>query len=287
MFDLRLSGIFALTAFLLSLMIGLVSGATMPMLIVRPLIFAVVFFAFAAFIKIVVGRFLPELMEDSVDMDDFSPGSRINILEGDGPSDSTAMTEGFVSGALGPAPTAGAKPDDSEDGLGDISELSRRSLFSPSAEARMPAGESFMGVDQNAKERYTDSGGPGDAPVPDFSNMFTPDPSFEAHSGGQVRATGTGAGSGIGPASVASAAPKAGGSFDSDDTLPDLDSMAEAFMSDSSEEEQGGGTSEYSSPGSPRRPASSSKKAPEWTQDFNPKDIAMGLRTVLSKEKEG
>jgi hypothetical protein len=58
--------------------------------------------------------------------------------------------------------------------------------------------------------------------------------------------------------------------------------MAGAFMSNSSNEEFG--ANEYSAP-SPRKP--SSNKAPQWTEDFNAKEIAMGLRTVLSKDKEG
>jgi len=283
-FDLRFSGIFALTAFLLSFLIGLVSRANMPILILRPLIFAVIFFALAAFTKILIGKFLPELLEDNMEEDVFSPGSRINILEGDSPADSSTMAEGFISGALGGQASSGAKPDDSEDGLGDISELSRRSYFSPSVGEKVPAGESISGIDQNAKERYTDDVGLGGAPVPDFSNMFSPDPSFAAPAGGQAKASGTGGG--MGPGTVASVGPKTESAFSSDDTLPDLDSMAEAFMSDSSNEEQGA-TAEYSAPSSPRRPASSSKKAPEWTQDFNAKDIAMGIRTALSKDKEG
>jgi len=284
-FDLRFSGIFAVIAFILSLLIGLVSRATMPMLIIRPSIFAVIFFVFAAFAKILVGRFLPELLEERADEDIFSPGSRVNILEGDSPADSSAMTEGFISGALGPSPVSatGAKPDESDDGLGDISELSRRISFSQGAGGSGTPIESISGVDQNVKELYTDDGGSGDSAAPDFSNMFTPDPAFDAPSGGQAKSAGKGAGTR--PGTVASVAPKAGGSFDSDEVLPDLDSMAEAFMSGSSDEEQG--AAEYSAPGPSRKPASSSNKAPDWTKEFNAKDIAMGLRTVLNKEKEG
>jgi len=272
-FDIRLSGIFALVAFILSLLIGLVSGSTMPMLIIRPLIFAVIFFVLSALIKVLVGQFLPELLEASADEDDLSPGSRVNILEDDDLSYSpSAVTDGFVSGAIGGS-SSGAKPDDSEDNLGDISELSAgRSFFSPPSGENNQAGESISGIDQNAKERYTDSGGANDSVVPDFSKMFSAGSSFEAPSGGQARAASTGAGA------------RTEAAYNSDEALPDLDSMAEAFMSDSSNEEQA--ASEYSAPSSSRRPASSNK-APKWTEDFNPKEIAMGLRTALSKDKEG
>jgi len=272
-FDLRFNGIFAVTAFVLSLLIGLVSRSTMPMLIIRPLIFAVIFFALSAFVKILVGRFLPELLDDSAYEDDFKPGSRVNILEDDNLSYSSAVTDGFVAGTIGGSPS-GAKPDDSEDNLGDISELSTRNFFSSAAGENNLAGEGISGIDQNAKDGYTDSGGAGDSAVPDFSKMFSPDPSFEAPSGGQARAASTSAGASVKTRAV----------FDSDETLPDLDSMAEAFMSDSSNEEQA--ANEYSAPSSVRRPASSNK-APKWTEDFNAKEIAMGLRTALSKDKEG
>ena len=266
MLDLKFSGIFAGIAFFLSLLIGLVSRSTMPMLIVRPLIFAAIFFALSALIKILVSSKLPELLEGSADGDSSMPGSRINILEDAGASDSSAMTEGFISGALGQA-SAGAKPDDSEDDLGDISELSKR-IFPQSSGEDAQAGESIPGIDQNEKGSYTDNGGSSDTIIPDFSNMFSAGSSSDAPAGGQARAAGARARTGVG--------------LDSDEGLPDLDSMAEAFMSGSPDEGQG--ANERSAPGLSRR---SSDKTPKWTEDFDAKEIAMGIRSVLKKDKEG
>jgi len=294
LFDLRLSGIFAVTAFVLSFVIGLLSRLSLPVLIIRPLIFAVVFFVLSAFIKMLIGRFLPELLEDSADEDGLAPGSRINILEDDGPSLTSAVPDGFTSLASAQA-TVGAKPDDSDDGLGDISDLSRRNIFSQPDEGNTSAMGSILGgIDQNAKELYNDNGG-SDPIVPDFSKMFSPEPSsIEAPpAAGQAKAPGT-----VSTAGPVAAKAKAAGTtvpanfaiktvesgFDTDEALPDLDSMAGAFMSDSSDEEEG--PVESSAPSSPSR-AASSKKAPEWTEKFEPKDMAMGLRTVLSKDKEG
>ena len=280
MFDLRLSGIFGVTAFILSFVIGLVSRLTLPMLIIRPLIFAVIFFALSAFVKILISRFLPELLEDSTDEDGLTPGSRINILEDDGPSLTSAAPEGLTNLASAQV-TVGAKPDDSDDGLGDISDLSRRNIFSQPDEGNISAMGSILGgIDQNAKERYNDNGGSSDPIVPDFSKMFSPEPSSiePPPAAGKAKAAAAGKAPNVAIKTVESA-------FNSDEALPDLDSMAEAFTSDSSDEEQE--ASEPSAPSSPRRAASSSKKAPEWTEDYDPKDIAMGLRTVLSKDKEG
>jgi len=266
-YDLKYSGIFAVAAFVLSLLIGLLSRSTMPMLIIRPLIFAAIFFALAAFIKILISRHLPELLENAASDDDaLKPGSRINILEDEIPADSSALAEGFISGALSQA-SAGAKPDDSEDDLGDISELSKRSALYSAAEG------SLTGIDQNAKEEYTDKGGLVDSVEPDFSNLF----GTEASASSQERAAGTAANTSV------KASAKKGGGANSDEDLPDLDSMAEAFTSESSG--QGSEASEYSGADFLKKP--SSDKAPKWTEDFDAKEIAMGLRTVLKKDKEG
>jgi len=70
---------------------------------------------------------------------------------------------------------------------------------------------------------------------------------------------------------------------DSEESLPDLDSMAGAFKSSSQDEDPD--TVEYSVSTPAKK--QSSNKAQAWTGDFNPKDMAAGLRTVLNKEKEG
>ena len=273
MFDLKQSGIFAAVAFVFSFLIGLISRSIMPMLIVRPLIFAAIFFALSALIKILINRFLPELLGSGASDDgSLTPGSRINILEEDPSSDSSALAEGFISGALGQA--SGAKPDDSED-IGDISDLSKRIAFSPDDE------ETLSGIDQNEKEQYTDKGDSGDSTGPDFSKMFGTESVFTAPAGSQEKTTGANAGASTKAGAKSSA--KTGGGSSSDEDLPDLDSMAGAFMTESSD--QGSEAIEYSGPVSPKK--SSSDKTPKWTEDFSGKEIAMGIRSVLKKDKEG
>jgi len=268
LFNLRYSGIFAGTAFFFSLLIGLISRATMPMLIIRPLIFAGLFFAITTFGNFLISRFLPELLEDrGSDEGGSRPGSKINILEDDSQPYSPAVPNGFLS-ASGEA-SAGAMPDDSDDDLGDISELSKKIAFPP------VAGEATPGIDQDAKESYNDEGAMSDSAGPDFSNMF----GMEASASGQEKVAGTGAS----VSANAGAGTKTGGRSGSDENLPDLDSMAEAFMTESSD--QGSEASEYSGPVSPKK--SSSDKTPKWTGDFSGKEIAMGIRSVLKKDKEG
>ena len=244
--NFKFSGIIAGVAFIFSFLLSLISRSTMPMLLFKPLLFAFIFFAISILVKVAASHFLPELMEESdFGEDPYRPGSRVDITD----DDSLDYSSGTLSGPSGESATAapgfsfmGARPDDSEDGIGDISDLARKSTFTPSI-----VGEAHMGMDQNTEEGYTDEGG-------GRSN--------------QVKA------------------PKTGGLevLSTDETLPDLDSMAGVFMSSSSneepEEEERPTHSHH-----PRKPSSSS--APAWTEDFNAKEMAQGLRTVLSKEKEG
>ena len=250
MFDFRISGIVAGIAFLLSFLIGLLSKSTMPALIVRPLIFAVLFFILPALIKILVSRFLPELLEDS--SPEIIPGSRVNITEGDEAGYPMEYPAGYPMEAppsLGQAPVfAGAKPDDSGDDVGNISDLFK----SQSQDKGFSAG-----MDQIAEDDYTEKG------MGDF---------------------GTGKEKGAWTQTERKAPAETSFGFsDSEESLPDLDSMAGAFISSSSDENPE--TVEYSASTPARK--QSSNKAQAWTGDFNAKEIAAGLRTVLNKDKEG
>ena len=257
MFNFKISGIAAAAAFILSFLIGLISHSIMPMLLVRPLIFAAVFFGISAFIHILVSHFLPELLEGSAPGSgpEILSGSQINIVEGD--SDGTAMD--YSSGALSSAAAPGlnlmgAMPDDSSDDLGDISALTGAAGFAkaPMSDQDPLTAEKGIseGMDHNAKNGYTQNGG-----MPDL-----------AADAGESRRAGM-------------------GMFgDSEEPLPDLDSMAGAFTSNFSEEESD--AADFSAPAASKK-ASSKAKGAEWSGDFNAKDIAMGLRTVLNKDKVG
>ena len=271
MFNLRIGGIVAGAAFVLSFLIGLVSGSGMPMLLLRPLVFAVLFFVIAGIVYFLVMHFLPELTErgDSREELTLRPGSRIDITEGD-------ITPGDVApGAVLPAMQPpvpprmfpGAQADESEEGLGNISDLVGGSTAFPASE-----GGAQAGMDQNAQDSYTGDDGirsfsapepwsPATQPV--FSGGTDPAPSREAFEPRDIPAAGASS---------------------SVDSLPDLDSMAGAFMPASGDSETDTTDFSVSTP-SPR--SSSSNKAPAWAGDFNAKELASGLRTILNKEKEG
>ena len=258
MINFKIGGIISIAAFFLSFLLGLMNHSVMPMLIIRPLVFAVVFFLIYAAVTTLVSRFLPELLEGTGKNDGplILPGSQIDITEG---GDQNSSSSGLNLGGLEGDPSAmGAKPENIEPGdIEDISNLMGTRSRPLSDEGKVPSG-----MDHNEEAGYNIAGVSGE--------------SFES-----------GFGSFSGPAAGTTVKPsdKPVGTFDSDDALPDLDSMAGAFTATSAGEEAD--VTDYSAP-TPARKSSSSKKAEEWTGgDFKPKEIAMGIRTVLEKDKEG
>ena len=308
MLNLRVCGIVAVAAFLFSLLIGIVNRSSMPLLLVRPLIFALVFFAISAAIQILVNRFLPELLagDKAAESMDFMAGSRIDITEGD--SDITPNFAHGVAAGISPPPSAGsfmgAQADDSEDGLGNISELLTRDGASQAPGGGTPglgsAGMAgFAGMDQKAQDGYNEGGGLEELPEPEsfapweplpFSGGINPGPDItappEAFAPQKPAASEKPPVSAKPAFSPKPAAPDASvaGIPDSEDFFPDLDSMAGAFLPSSVE---GGSDSSGFSAAAPSSRRPSRNKDPAWSGDFNAKDMAAGLRTVLNKEKEG
>jgi hypothetical protein len=238
MFDVKISSIAAGVAFIVSFLLGLLSGASFPALIIRPLVFAVLFFIIAGVIYFLVTHFLPELLEEggneAAGPDDvLNSGSRINITEEE-PS--------------GPSIYA-APADDSEDNLGDIS-----NLFGKGRAAKAPETD-FAGLDQHSEDGYTGSGVVS-------ADIYNDSDSAESKSAIPKPAAASGAGESV-------------------DVLPDLDSMAKAFLPDSGED--GADTTEYSTSDGPlKRP--SGGRGQKMEGDFNPKELAAGIRTILKKE---
>ena len=253
MFNIKAGAIAAALAFFLSFFIGLASRTSMPLLIVRPLIFAVIFFIISALVNILIQRFLPELLEEgaSEDISTSFPGAHIDITEGDLPEDYEAPSPELFQGQA----FMGAQPDDSENGLGNISDLLEISS------AYRDSGGGPAGMDQKGQDGYNIDGG-----LEEISESG-PASSFDAGAGKK-------------------SAEKPGISMnfsDLDDVLPDLDSMAGVFSLTSSNEEED--TEEYSA--APPRKSLSSSKDSAWSGDFNAKEMAKGMQTLLNKDKEG
>ncbi|MDR1862687.1 MAG: hypothetical protein LBQ67_02080 [Treponema sp.] len=241
MFDPKISGIAAGAAFIISFLLGLLRGVSFPALMLRPLIFAVLFFIIAYVVCFLVTRFLPELLDtnspDTAGAEDIpNPGLRIDITE-----------EEPQEAAVYAVPT-----DDSENNLGNISDLFGETR---AAETGSP------GLDQNKENGYNSSG-----------NV-----SVDVRRGGNF----TGGGKVMPKTVLVSDA------AESVDVLPDLDSMARAFLPNSGEEDKdaaGYPTATFSV----KRPAVDGKSQNGKSQgiegDFDPKELAAGIRTILKKE---
>ena len=84
MFNFKLSGIAAGLAFIISLLISAISGASLPAVLLRPVFFGIVFFLIANIISLLVGRYLPELLDINAEKPEIDiPGSRLNLMEDD------------------------------------------------------------------------------------------------------------------------------------------------------------------------------------------------------------
>ena len=277
MINLRTSSVIAGAAFVLSLLIGVVSRIPMPILLIRSMIFMVLFFIVSTAISLIISHFLPELLENDEygGKDDLSlVGSHIDITEGDTSGGSPHAAHVFM----------GAQADDSDGDLGNISHLMG------GGGGNKPLGEGpAIGMDQNSKIDYTNKGRV--ASEPGLSSSFDPLSTLDSllFSGGGNSGEDAFPSVSEKPAAPEKpvvteqrkALPKI---TDSDGVLPDLDSFAGAFLSPVSDEEMD--TADFSVSAPAKKPSSRSKGG-EWAEDLNAKDMAAGLRTVLIKDKEG
>jgi hypothetical protein len=293
MFNVKWGLVSAGAAFFLALIFSLLLGQVMfSTALFRALIFAVVFFLLGIGVWVLINSFIPELLHadtregvSDIFTSRETPGSRVNI------------TVGGASGAALPD-SGGGKPG--VDDVGDISDLI-------SGKFKPPATPSARDMDQMSSSGYNK----GDESLfPDSeSGDFTAD--FSSFTGGGF---GAGAGSGsvddtaggafddfgdftgaAGSADSAGGAASAGsdraggvaGDFsgvkasDSIGVFDDGDIFSSAGIYSS-----GGNLADALESDEPERKTSGNKPQ-EFEGDFNPKEIAAGLRTVLAKENKG
>jgi hypothetical protein len=281
--DLKIGGIAAAAAFGFSLLIGLISQSTLPFLVVWPLVFAAIFFVLVVLAKFLFSQFLPELLDEGDSGSLSLPGSVVNIMEGDAnPDDFSSDAAQGPDDAFTPQFSNAARPDDSEKSVGDISSLSEV-VARNKASYRGSSADASAGIDQNMENGYTMLG--------DSGNISQTAPLFEAFASGAASEAPTEPLASAEPLARAAAKPakpakaaKSGSSVwysSSDETLPDLDSMAEVFTSAAADEE----SETASRPESARRSKSANREQ-SLEGNFSPKDIAEGIRTVLKKDKE-
>jgi hypothetical protein len=249
--NLKLSGIAAAAGFVLSLLIGALSGGDPGISLLRAAFFGLVFFILAGLSWLFINRFLPELLlppEEEPLMTGLETGSRVDISVGDdeAPIDAALPPEGASRGELG-----------------NVEELVAKS---PAQPAPLPGNPI---LDLGAKEGYSESGvaaapaGKTQGEAPAVSGpaektgaVFVPSPPpLQVFSGGD-----------------------SGGGVES---LPDLDAMAGIFMSSGEEgaEEMTAGSifgidSSLPAPG----------KTKGRRDDYNPKEVASAIQTILKRD---
>jgi hypothetical protein len=121
MFNPKLSGIFAGAGFVLSFLVGLFSGAHFPLLLIRAVIFAAVFFALSGAFYAAIQMYLPELLAgDSGDLS--AMGGQVDISVGD--DEAAVGGISLESGSLGEdldnfSEKGGDSGDDTLDHIGE------------------------------------------------------------------------------------------------------------------------------------------------------------------------
>ena len=213
MFNFKISGFAAGIAFILSFLIGLLSRAGIPVILLRAFIFGALFFGLSILVYWLLAQFMPEIFNVSEDDLGLS-GSRVDISLGD---------ENF----------AGAFPRDNSENVDDIA-------GKPSTPARTSP------LDQGKNAGYNEDGIEGELDA---------GPAFDSAEDGPVRAA---------------------------ETLPDLESIAEGTPGSATDVVNMGSFGYDDS----KRYKTSSRK-PGLEGDFNPKELAQALRTVLKRDEKG
>jgi len=270
--SLRWGLITALAAVFISVSLGILFGVNPIHIFIRALIFSIIFFGFGFGLRFLINSFFPEILtneDESISSEYDQSGQQVDItLDGSG---EYAVPELYRSS------------DDPQE-MGNIEDLIS-GVFRPRRtddDRQMPAA----GIDASPKAGYNKSGGIQDIPIPDNDDGFqdlsvfdkTPAEKPEANAPQFTPSFGDDSGEGLGG-------------------LPDLDMMARAFSS------YGGAPGEAPEAASmpmppivamdppeeiieepPARQVSSGNKPQALEGDFDPKSLAEGIRTVLSKD---
>jgi hypothetical protein len=245
-FNLRWSGIAAAAAFIISLTLGISVRAHILVVLLRALGFGAAFFVLTTLIWRLVNRYLPELLQNPSPQDDsLMPG-----LEA-GSRVNITLGDGEI-----PRDAAVPPEESSDESVGNIADVARigRSIRETARETVLPPEPSpvpVQGMDQSPQSRYT-QGGEGENPAAPVS---VPKGGFPGVSG-------------LGDLS--------GGV----ESLPDLDALAGTFLSSGT----AGGEEEVSTPGSTGAGEYRSKKGKEVGEDFNPKELASAIQTILKRD---
>jgi hypothetical protein len=251
LFNIKWGIIAGAAALLLSLTLGIFNGVNFIFVLLRAGIFTAVFFSLGLGCSFLVKNYFPELLLGDAatgSRSGKSPGSRVNITLGGG-----ALPEMYSH-------------TDSSDDVGDIAKL----VFGESEPDTAPAPDALYAMDQTAKDAYTNRSDVASA-------EFNQDNSGAGSDGVEV------------PESAPDKPAPAASTGDELGSLPDLDAMSKAFLIDADEDAPAEPEALESSKFERPKPGRSSGggKTRQFEDDFSPKELASGIRTVLEKDKRG
>jgi hypothetical protein len=261
--NLKISCIAGIIAFTVSFLLGLISGTRIPIVFLKALLFGLGFVVLSGGVYALISMFLPDL---------FSAGGVANSQDNPGSHVDIAVDDQY--GAANPSYFRGDEAKNFDE-FGD-----NQDLFSENIDA-LPGD----GLDQNREDDYTIKGGvgaPGAEPVQGFplaSFSSSPLPASEPKIAAELH-TPADSEDTVGSPSEAEGAV---------DNLPDFDSMAAAFndFSDGIPEKSGGGEADSGNYIAQLAGASSKKPTPELGEDFDVKEMASAIQTILKREDKG
>ena len=267
MFNIKWGGICAGTAFVLALALSLIIGQTsLPIALLRAVFFAALFFALGTGIWSLIKTFLPELLSaEAVDIAThlFSTGgqtgSRVNITVGD--THNAALPE---------------QSNNAQNDVGDFNEL-----FTPKDVDQIPATSYTEGGETEGLAPAGEFSAAGElSSTEDFGSVGDFGSSFgdaelgeegenEEETGGFSMDFSAFVPGGLGEGE--------GGDGEAEESDSDMDAFS--FFPETT------GSASYDEPAPEERKVAGNKPM-KLEGDFNAKEIAAGLRTVLEKDKK-
>ncbi|MFQ3547365.1 MAG: hypothetical protein SNJ56_03430 [Termitinemataceae bacterium] len=228
MFDPKISGIIAGIASLLSFLFGLVFGVSFWVVVVRALLFGLLFFVLSGLAYWLITQYIPELIQYSSESGDDQGvpdlGSRVNITLED---EADTVPQGSLAAQL------------MKEGLEEDQDEIHDEIISSKA------------LDQNEEAGYTES----EIITARMENVQEASPS---------------------PALPT-------GVIDSVDELPDLEGLSDAFVVPvTSVLEETSNDTSVSSPSPRSRTGQTGQSG-----DFDPKEMAMAIQTLLKRDQKG
>jgi hypothetical protein len=261
-FNLRWSGVAAAAAFIISLTLGISVRGQILIVLLRAFCFAVVFFLLTVLIWRLINKYIPDLLHISSAEDDslalgFETGGRVNITVGDG-EDSIP-------------PNAALPPEEQTNEVGNIADVMNRPPPSVDAGLSPAASPVFSAVLPDSPAPV--SGSPaGSAPVQGMDQ--DPQSGYTQNRSDVSRASS--------PVIQAPAGgfPDLGDTSGGVESLPDLDALAGSFLSPAAAGEDSVSAGQSTRPTGGAR----SKKGREVGEDFNPKEVASAIQTIIKRD---